>query len=88
MTEETPEVTKCTANPNGYGASFCQGMASTLDFNPTKQSKGMFGQSMSNIKTGAELGTRVVIITRTRPKGMVVNLCPFCGGPLRDISND
>lgn len=81
-------MSDCTKKSGGYAENLCAFMAEVASFNPTKRQKGVFIHSMVNIETNEKLGTGVSVKTDSRPNGVFLNYCPFCGGELRDQSRD
>lgn len=82
-------MTKCTPQPDGYAATLCEAMIETAMFYPTARTSGMFRAQIVNIKTGEPKGTRILVKSgEHKVDGIVANICPFCGGGLRDASHD
>ena len=81
MSEE--EFKKCSAKKDGYADSICPHLGSVMQ----SAGKGVVGGVITNIKTGAIKGTRVMIKSGKYSKdGVVMNVCPFCKGELHNIS--
>lgn len=81
-------MAKCTPKPGGYSETHCDALtAATQGFHAgaTARSKRLFVASMVNTTTHESLGTRVVLKSGDYTKnGIVLNVCPFCGGGLID----
>lgn len=78
----------CRKKDGGYAEFICEFMAEAASYNPTKRQKGLFMHSMVNIQTNERLGTAISVKTESKPNGVFLNYCPFCGGELRDQSRD
>lgn len=85
------DFVKCTAKKGGYAESRCEALCSVTEQygKHAKRSKGLFHYAVVNIWTRENLGTRIIL--KQGPymeKGIVLNVCPFCGGPLVDQENN
>lgn len=79
------EFVKCSAKEGGYSITRCEALGSVLEHHPRSNSKGIFGKSIVNIETNEQLGVMVVAkLGKFQVKGVVLNVCPFCGGSLLD----
>ena len=55
----------------------------------TKKSKGIYTGSIVNFKTHERLGIQVKLKSGDFIEdGILLNFCPFCGNPVRDMSED
>lgn len=80
-------MTTCTHQNGGYSLTHCESLTSVVK--PfSKSSTGVLFSSMTNINSGERLGTRIMIVKDRSHNGIVLGLCPFCGGALRDLDND
>lgn len=79
---------KCSPKKNGYAEILCDPlMKSIADHAPSKR-KGILKGTMINIKTLEEEGECISLVSGEFKNGIVLNYCPFCGGHLRDLTND
>ena len=80
---------KCTHKPEGYAATLCEAMREVAEVYPTMKAKGVYQSEVVNTKTLEMKGTRILIKSgKHKGDGIVANVCPFCGGSLRDASHD
>lgn len=79
------EFVKCSHKTGGYSDTRCDALSSILEYYPKSNSKGVFGKSIVNIETNENLGVMVVMkLGKFQKDGVVMNICPFCGGSLID----
>ena len=82
-------MAKCSMKKGGYAENICDALMSVSDIFPTKKSKGIYRHTIVNLKTGDLLGQMVKVKQGDHlAEGLVFNYCPFCGGKLRDTSQD
>ena len=80
---------KCKFRDGGYLDSACNSLKETVQFHPTKRSKGVFSQTITNIKTGENKGVLISIHSGDfTGNGIAMNFCPFCGEPTRDLTKE
>lgn len=80
---------KCSPKKVGYAETLCKALEGIVEIRPSKRSKGVYLGTMVNWKTGEELGSMISIHSGDSiGRGRCMNICPFCGGYLRDCSND
>lgn len=80
---------KCSPKHDGYASTICNALRDAVDFHPTKRSRGIYSANITNIETMESVGTRITVHSGDFiGNGIVANYCPFCGGALRDMSND
>ena len=81
---------KCTAMKNGYADTLCKAIREASEYHPTKRTKGILNSEIVSMDTGDRKGARINISSGKyiEAKAVVANFCPFCGGELRDTSND
>ena len=85
------DYVKCTAKKGGYAETRCDALTSVTEQygKHAKRSKGLFHSAIVDMETGASLGTRVILKQGPHmERGIVLNFCPFCGGPLVDQENN
>ena len=77
------EYVKCASKEGGYSVTRCEALNSVIEFYPRSTSKGVFGKSIVNIESNEPLGTMIIAKSgKHKSRGMVMNVCPFCGGSL------
>lgn len=75
-------MARCTAKKGGYSETQCESLK--LVAKPfSKQGKGLLYSSRVNIKTSEKLGVSFAV--NQNDENIVLSLCPFCGGELRDL---
>ena len=82
---------KCTAKKGGYAETRCNALTSVTEQHipRSKRTKGLFHSAIVDMETGGHLGTRVILKQGPHMEhGIVLNVCPFCGGPLVDLENN
>ena len=81
---------KCAPRKDGYAETLCEMLLEIAEYHrPGKRSKGLYIGQISNWTTRAVLGRRVSEYQQDHMGGVfVLNFCPFCGGHLRDMSDD
>ena len=83
---------KCNYIKGGYADSktVCGAMLESIQGGrQTKKSRGLYSSSIVNFKTRARLGEKIKLKSgEFTEDGICLNFCPFCGGQLRDMSED
>lgn len=69
---------KCTLKENGF-IDFCTGMDRCLEPQANTKSKGLVQLNLYNFKTGKERCLGVVYQKSRKDRGLMLNLCPWCG---------
>ncbi len=82
---------KCKPIKGGYvdPESICEALTMATERGPAGRRKGLFSSSMINLDTRYSLGVAITLKAGEFSKnGIYLNFCPFCGGELRDSSED
>jgi len=79
---------RCTAKQGGYSQTQCKAIKQIASMHTRSKSKGLFFSSIVNLENGESLGIGFTVKTEQSPRGTYLNFCPFCGGELRDMSED
>lgn len=79
---------KCSFVNGGYADNVCSALADSVEGGrQTKKSKGIYTGSIVNFKTHERLGIQVKLKSGDFIEdGILLNFCPFCGNPVRDMS--
>lgn len=83
---------KCNYIKGGYADSkgVCRALLESIQGGrQTKKSRGLYSASIVNFKTRDRLGEQIKLKSgEFTEDGICLNFCPFCGGQLRDMSED
>ena len=83
---------KCGFVKDGYAdaETLCEGLLESIQGGrQTKKSRGLYSASIVNFKTRQRLGEQIKLKSgEFTENGICLNFCPFCGGQLRDTSED
>ena len=81
---------KCSYVKGGYADNVCSAMSDSAEGGrQTKKSKGVYSGSIVNIRTKERLGIQLKLKSgEFVENGICLNFCPFCGGQVRDMSED
>ena len=81
---------KCSFVNGGYADNVCGALSDSVEGGrQTKKSKGIYTGSIVNFKTHERLGIQVKLKSGDFIEdGILLNFCPFCGNPVRDMSKD
>lgn len=85
-------LNKCSFVKGGYAdsESVCTALVKAMQGGrQTKKSRGLYSGSMVNFNSGERLGEQIKLKSgEFVESGICLNFCPFCGGQLRDMSED
>ena len=85
-------MSKCNFVKGGYAdaESMCQALIASIQGGmQTKKSRGLYSASVVNTNTGLLIGEQIKLKSgEFIENGICLNFCPFCGGKIRDMSED
>ena len=85
-------MSKCNFLKGGYAdpESMCKALIESIQWGrQTKKSRGLYSGSIVNIKSNERLGEQIKLKSgEFTQDGICLNFCPFCGGQIRDTSED
>ena len=81
---------KCNFVKGGYADDVCEALQESIEGSrQTKKSKGLYSSSVVEYHTRKRLGVQIKLKSGEFVEtGICLNFCPFCGGGLRDTSED
>lgn len=85
------EPAKCTPLKGGYADTVCEALKMAVQHRPNNKSKGLFTQSIVNTSTDKweRMGSCITLHSGDFVgDGILLNLCPFCGGQLHDKGDE
>ncbi|QVW27859.1 hypothetical protein [Aeromonas phage BUCT552] len=78
---------RCTAHPGGYSATHCDALSRCVEWPGRRYVKGLVAATIVDLNSGVSLGKQVRYQNSDNKGGLVLNVCPFCAGPLRDLTS-